>query len=520
MNGVAILVATAVLGVDYGWQPTNDGQLEYIIQIEPVTLVALRSGQELISQIDTYVQGIRRFRIRVGTEMVPRRGTPPRQPAPPQSLPIPSGVQYGWRGLDSQQMEFIIQLSHERLVLMRGGEELVGEFPAEVQNVTQLRIRSGVEPPPRQGLQTASANLPTEASVVAQPAAGGLPTAGVPPKASAQQPSESSGLPPAATDWPGQPTLALPQPPQTTDGEQRASSPPDGTWAADPRRDSGEGLPGLPVAPAADPRFENSSPRPATDSDWQTGPVPTGSSVPNQGPLTNPVPAGEPRNWERAPIGGAAQQNPAGAVIPGSSIYSDAPPTSRPDRVPVASPPVAPPASPTASVPYTPQWSSGNQPETTNIRQAPSVPAFPQAGSRPFDMTVAAPRMPWERRLFDDDRKLRALGQGGDFWSNLAATAQDPALAFLHSSDTPASGDRPWGPFALALMVLFVSLGANLYMGWIAMDMYQRYLELAGALTERDSPSSSHTSLDDDPLLEDDDWDHVPRRRSRATMVA
>ena len=70
-------------------------------------------------------------------------------------------------------------------------------------------------------------------------------------------------------------------------------------------------------------------------------------------------------------------------------------------------------------------------------------------------------------------------------------------------------------------MVLFVSLGANLYMGWIAMDMYQRYLELTADLTERDSPA--HASLDDDPLEDDDwddDWDDLPRRRSRATMVA
>jgi hypothetical protein len=134
-------------------------------------------------------------------------------------------------------------------------------------------------------------------------------------------------------------------------------------------------------------------------------------------------------------------------------------------------------------------------------------------------MTVAAPRMPWERRLFDSDREIRARRPGEDFWANLAATARDPALAYLHGGDDAASGDRPWGPLALTLMVLFVSLGANLYMGWIAMDMYQRYLELAGDLTERDSPSSSHASLDDDPL-EDDDWDDVPRRRSRATMVA
>ncbi|MCH5372845.1 MAG: hypothetical protein JJ992_02625, partial [Planctomycetes bacterium] len=149
MNGLALLMAVAALGVDYGWQPTTDGQLEYIIQIEPVTLVALRGGQELISQVDPYVRNVSRFRIHVGTEMVPRRGMPPRQPAAPRDVPPPAGVQYGWQGIDSQQMEFIIQLSPERLAVMRNGEDVVGEIPAEVQNVTRLRIRSGVEPVPR-----------------------------------------------------------------------------------------------------------------------------------------------------------------------------------------------------------------------------------------------------------------------------------------------------------------------------------------------------------------------------------
>ena len=72
MNGFSLLLVTLALGVDYGWQHTADGQLEYIIQIEPVTLVALSEGQEIESQVHPFVRPLRRFRIRVGTEAVPR----------------------------------------------------------------------------------------------------------------------------------------------------------------------------------------------------------------------------------------------------------------------------------------------------------------------------------------------------------------------------------------------------------------------------------------------------------------
>ena len=71
MNGFSLLLAALSLGVDYGWQPTQDGQMEYIVQIEPVTLVAMREGQEVVSQIDPQMRTARRFRIHVGTEMVP-----------------------------------------------------------------------------------------------------------------------------------------------------------------------------------------------------------------------------------------------------------------------------------------------------------------------------------------------------------------------------------------------------------------------------------------------------------------
>ena len=82
MNGIAVLVALAAVGVDYGWQPAADGQLENIIQIEPATLESLKSGKDITSDIHPDARGVRRFRIHVGTGPLPCNGvlaanTPP-----------------------------------------------------------------------------------------------------------------------------------------------------------------------------------------------------------------------------------------------------------------------------------------------------------------------------------------------------------------------------------------------------------------------------------------------------------
>ncbi len=74
MNALACVLATSITaaGVDYGWQPTNGGDLEYVIQIEPALLESLKSGQEITSEIPPELAGVRRFRIRVGSGPVPK----------------------------------------------------------------------------------------------------------------------------------------------------------------------------------------------------------------------------------------------------------------------------------------------------------------------------------------------------------------------------------------------------------------------------------------------------------------
>lgn len=73
MNSLAILVVTATLGVDYGWHHTPDGQLEYLIQLEPSLVRSLENGVDVTSEMMPEVRGnVRRFRISVGTGPLPR----------------------------------------------------------------------------------------------------------------------------------------------------------------------------------------------------------------------------------------------------------------------------------------------------------------------------------------------------------------------------------------------------------------------------------------------------------------
>ncbi len=84
----ALVIIVAVYGVDVGWQPTGDGQLEYIIQVEPQLLEAMREGQAITSEILPEVRGVRRFRIVVGNDELPRIGQTPDAAHVP--LPFPS----------------------------------------------------------------------------------------------------------------------------------------------------------------------------------------------------------------------------------------------------------------------------------------------------------------------------------------------------------------------------------------------------------------------------------------------
>jgi hypothetical protein len=93
MNTLTICLAAATLGVNFGWQRSPEGGMEYIIQLDPQSLEALRSGQPVQSDIHPGAGDVRSFRIIMGTGAEKlQRDTPPEKPKPKPSEPTRPGM--------------------------------------------------------------------------------------------------------------------------------------------------------------------------------------------------------------------------------------------------------------------------------------------------------------------------------------------------------------------------------------------------------------------------------------------
>jgi hypothetical protein len=78
MNALLISIAVATLGIDVGWQRLPEGGMQYIIQLDPQALAALRAGQAIESDIPAGAGDVRSYRIIVGNGPLRRDLPPPR----------------------------------------------------------------------------------------------------------------------------------------------------------------------------------------------------------------------------------------------------------------------------------------------------------------------------------------------------------------------------------------------------------------------------------------------------------
>ena len=88
MYALMLCVAVAAVGTEVGWQRMPEGGMEYIIQLDPQTLEALRAGEAIQSDIPPAAGEVRSYRIVLGNRKLPRE-TPPAPTAPPK-VPEPS----------------------------------------------------------------------------------------------------------------------------------------------------------------------------------------------------------------------------------------------------------------------------------------------------------------------------------------------------------------------------------------------------------------------------------------------
>lgn len=106
MSPLLILLTTAALGVEVGWEPLAGGGHEYTIQIEPQLLGVLERGtEEIFSEVPPELN-VRRYRIKVGTGPLARNvGSPAAaEPARPDRKP-PRDIDDGLPPLEGARPE-------------------------------------------------------------------------------------------------------------------------------------------------------------------------------------------------------------------------------------------------------------------------------------------------------------------------------------------------------------------------------------------------------------------------------
>jgi hypothetical protein len=239
MNGIAVLISLAAVGVDYGWQPGVDGQLEYIIQIEPSLLNSMQSGREIVSEIQPEARNVRRFRVRVGTGALPRVGGTAVGAAPARMSTSDVADPYGTnRGASSVGM---LDLPPPPLLFGPDGKASVLVRPGD-------RALPGIVPP-------ANAYAPAGNPAAPEYGAGGL---GAPPVLPLNEYSGGSGWQPPGT--PAAPTGALGPPPSDGSGFQTQ---PSNFWQGG--SPNGFGNP-APVSPVPGPGPETGFPSPIRSS--------------------------------------------------------------------------------------------------------------------------------------------------------------------------------------------------------------------------------------------------------------
>lgn len=411
MNAFALIVVSATLGVDYGWHRGNDGEWEYVIQIEPALVQTLVNGQALVSQMPPELRGVHRFRIQIGEGDVPREqlpvggvlgadGAPRGSPNGPgwsqPSLSTEPGS-WGQRNFDwlRQNPIRLDPLENSFLGSSRGRE-----FETHAAGSRDFSQNLGRGPwrdaSAASGLPTNGFNSPNigqpglDLDRSAVPAASGFG-----PEPSPYDPRSRSGF---AVGLDGSaPRVGLPAShANTSNWNSPWNSPNDPRLPQDPARD---------FALPERPRLEFETAEEAA--------------------------AGRRFRLNEESTGGVRG-------LPGSLPH---PPTNR-DGFPSRAPTV-----------------SLSQPDRTRL---------------PGDLPP-----PSDFRRTTGTNAGTAGATGG---KSRAAHAEITHQGTQRTAANAAAADKIWWPLTTTVLLLFGSIGGNVYLGWLAMDFYRRYRECAWEL--------------------------------------
>ena len=183
MNGIALLILTATLGVEYDWQTTDDGQIEYVLIVEPDFIPALGEGSEIRSSVPNELESVQRLCIRIAQ---PSKGgiTPQTQPRklPPDALrssriglraaePVTilwksiaqpeetNLVRYGYQPTKEGQLEYFVQVDPKLLRTLAPGDEIYTTLAPEAGRTATFVVFSNAKQLPKVPGKPAAAPL-------------------------------------------------------------------------------------------------------------------------------------------------------------------------------------------------------------------------------------------------------------------------------------------------------------------------------------------------------------------------
>jgi hypothetical protein len=458
MNGIALLLVAATLGVEYDWQTTDDGQIEYVLIVEPDFLTSLAEGSEIRSSVPPELESVQRLCIRIAPPV--KAGVAP-QPPVPRKLAAESFrssriglraatepttifwkaagqpaenqlVRYGWQPTKEGLQEYFVQIDPKLLRTLQPGDEIYTQLAAEAGRTDTFVVFSNAKQLPKVAGRPAA---PPLAGPAANPSFGPAPF-----------------NPPSTTPATFGPPAAAGNPP--------AFAPPRSFGVSDD--------------PVLDPNSSRVNPAtgyepaPAPYNPPATGFTPPGAARPNLNNTGLNQPANPNENFRNDGYGANGLRNPPA---------TNPPLTNDPYRRDL-SPPMNPPRSdlfpaggynntantqpnnPPTNAPYRP---AGNYPQDNQFVSNPP----PQPGFNDPRMQPPAPSIDY--RPASNDNQFASLPNNNSLRPGVNNDLKTTPLA------SAAPAEKPWWPFVFVAFGLFISIGANLYLGWTAAEFYSRY---------------------------------------------
>ena len=498
MNGLAVLVCVSLLGVQQTWRTTPEGQLEYVLQVEPTFLASLEQGESVTSKLPSTAKVVHRLCLRISAEDLKK--APLRTPEVPPlataeeraarsepDIPVAiivdaqgraaetTDVSHGWQAEKDGRVQYVVQLSPDLLGKLREGDEIYTNLYPEAGQIEQFIIVSGQSELPRKSAKAPSnATLATRDRRTVAPVAAENPAAYGPVADDNPAPGARLHGPRTAESRASAPKGAALKASESKASAGRAAEPP---RLRNPQKFSvGDGGAEQPVEksveqPAEQPLYGAQEPEYAPGEENREA-----AAAPELFPANPMEEVGSTEQPDTTPIYGPgsspAFKRPARSGSP-RAVAAEAPVSERGqfdkkpfDKGQFANAPVNKPKTTPASL--APE-KDGNE----YLSESETRHSKPRSSFGAADGNVAATTAEEDQSGFDNSRiaSVETPKRRTSLSAGTAKSSSKSAPAATAASEEP----KPWWPLFFTCCALFLSVGGNLYLGWTAAEFYSRY---------------------------------------------